>query len=68
MATLVEPFPNDFHENVLRPRPRKPVHSQLSHISNASTTTTGYLEAPESGMTRYGRDKLAPPGAGAGPD
>ncbi|RBQ66547.1 hypothetical protein VDGD_21662 [Verticillium dahliae] len=46
------------HEHVLRPRPRKAVHSQLSTVSNVSeTSSTGdassYRSAlAESGMTR----------------
>ncbi|TPX08715.1 uncharacterized protein E0L32_009777 [Thyridium curvatum] len=37
MATAVEPLPNGLHDHILRPRPRKPVHSQLSQLSNASS-------------------------------
>ncbi|KAK3940835.1 hypothetical protein QBC46DRAFT_384355 [Diplogelasinospora grovesii] len=41
-------------DHVVRPRPRKPVHSQLSHISNVSDLDTNggsYLDAPSTGMT-----------------
>ncbi|KAL1876824.1 hypothetical protein VTK73DRAFT_9201 [Phialemonium thermophilum] len=37
------------NDHVLRPRPRKPVHSQLSQISNVSDTGNGYLQAHENG-------------------
>ncbi|KAM9881241.1 MBOAT family protein [Verticillium dahliae] len=56
------------HEHVLRPRPRKAVHSQLSTVSNVSeTSSTGdassYRSAlAESGMTRHthGSPQCAP--------
>ncbi len=51
MASSVELHANDGQDGLLRPRPRKLVHSQLSHLSNASSTD--YLNAPESGTTRY---------------
>ncbi len=50
MSSSAELLPNGVHDGVLRPRPRKLVHSQLSQLSNASAN--GYLDAPESGMTR----------------
>ncbi|KAK3366090.1 MBOAT, membrane-bound O-acyltransferase family-domain-containing protein [Lasiosphaeria ovina] len=49
-------------DNVLRPRPRKPIHSQLSHISNTSEIN-GFLDAPEDGHatgTTSGRSTPVP--------
>jgi sterol O-acyltransferase len=50
---------NGDHDHVLRPRPRKPQHSQLSNVSNLSDTdfaSVGALHVPEngtvSGLTR----------------
>ncbi|KAH7362733.1 sterol O-acyltransferase [Plectosphaerella cucumerina] len=40
------------HDHILRPRPRKPVHSQLSTVSNASSLSDANSHAPpESGLT-----------------
>ncbi|EON96156.1 putative sterol o-acyltransferase protein [Phaeoacremonium minimum UCRPA7] len=51
MATAVEPASNGAYDHVLRPRPRKPVHSQLSHVSNLSDESNGHLDVPENGAT-----------------
>lgn len=56
MSSSSDPYDDGVHDNVVRPRPRKPVHSQLSHITNLSETTNSYLDAPEgsqsTGVTR----------------
>ncbi|KAK0735429.1 MBOAT, membrane-bound O-acyltransferase family-domain-containing protein [Apiosordaria backusii] len=52
-------------DRILRPRPRKPVHSQLSHISNLSEPN-GALDPPTNGIvtgTTSGRSTPVPPDA-----
>ncbi|TLD25105.1 hypothetical protein PspLS_05945 [Pyricularia sp. CBS 133598] len=39
------------HDHVLRPRPRKPLHSQLSQISNASDTGSTFDASSEHGAS-----------------
>ncbi|KAJ9133207.1 O-acyltransferase [Coniochaeta hoffmannii] len=46
LSTSSEPQTGTGHDHVLRPRPRKPLHSQLSHVSDVDN---GHLEPPESG-------------------
>lgn len=50
VSTSSEPHDGNGNDHVLRPRPRKPLHSQLSYISNASDLDNGHLEAPETGQ------------------
>jgi sterol O-acyltransferase len=58
ISTSSEPYDDSLHDHdhVLRPRPRKPVHSQLSTITNLSEVNNGLLQTHEnghaSGMTR----------------
>lgn len=43
---------HDPNDGILRPRPRKPVHSQLSQLtSSTSASTSGYLDHNETGTT-----------------
>ncbi|KAH8888799.1 MBOAT-domain-containing protein [Thozetella sp. PMI_491] len=48
-STSADPFVDSANDGVIRPRPRKPVHSQLSQISNISEFSNGSLEVPENG-------------------
>ncbi|PSR87097.1 MBOAT, membrane-bound O-acyltransferase family-domain-containing protein [Coniella lustricola] len=42
---------HDNSDGILRPRPRKPVHSQLSQLANVSGTSNGdYLDSPDAGI------------------
>jgi sterol O-acyltransferase len=61
MASTSADVSDTFADHIVRPRPRKPLHSQLSHISNVSDFNTNgnasaSLELPENGeatgMTR----------------
>lgn len=49
MTSSADTASNGAYDHVLRPRPRKPVHSQLSQIS--SELGNGHLEVPQSGYT-----------------
>ncbi|KAJ0108062.1 hypothetical protein J7T55_007181 [Diaporthe amygdali] len=43
---------HDPNDGILRPRPRKPVHSQLSQLtSSTSASTSGYLDHADTGTT-----------------
>lgn len=49
LSTSSDPFVDGVNDHVVRPRPRKPFHSQLSQISNTSDFNNGYLEPSENG-------------------
>lgn len=52
MATSAELHdPND-NDGILRPRPRKPVHSQLSQLAAMSGGSNGslHLDTPDNGL------------------
>ncbi|KAF3771192.1 MBOAT-domain-containing protein [Cryphonectria parasitica EP155] len=40
---------HDTNDGILRPRPRKPVHSQLSHLTTLAGGSNGYLDSPDAG-------------------
>lgn len=68
-ATSVE-LPNGVHDHesdhVLRPRPRKPVHSQLSQLSSASSNGA-YLETPQDDGATISSGRSTPVPADAPP-
>lgn len=56
-STAAEPTANGHHDHIVRPRPRKLVHSQLSAVSNASSNGGDVNGGPttplsDSGMNR----------------
>lgn len=69
MSSSIEALPNGNghagdHDHVLRPRPRKPKHSQVSDVLRMSTTSDGEGHlmpdnvsiGTASGLTRYDLD------------
>ncbi|KAJ4302071.1 Sterol O-acyltransferase 2 (Sterol-ester synthase 2) [Collariella sp. IMI 366227] len=62
MASTSTDVANTAADQLLRPRPRKPLHSQISHISNISEPN-GALETPSDGLgtdTTSGRSTPVP--------
>lgn len=47
MATSAEL--HDANDGILRPRPRKPVHSQLSQLTTLSSLSNGHTDHSENG-------------------
>lgn len=47
MATSAEL--HDTNDGILRPRPRKPVHSQLSQLTTLSSISNGHSDISENG-------------------
>lgn len=45
---------NNNHDHILRPRPRKPQHSQVSQLSRASSDGDGHHLTPTEGATASG--------------
>ncbi|KLU91453.1 sterol O-acyltransferase 2 [Magnaporthiopsis poae ATCC 64411] len=71
MATTSIELPNGVHDHddddhVLRPRPRKPVHSQLSQLSTTSSNGT-HLETPQDDGSTISSGRSTPVPADAPP-
>ncbi|TLS25855.1 hypothetical protein PpBr36_07254 [Pyricularia pennisetigena] len=66
MSTTSAELPNgangrvNDHDHVLRPRPRKPLHSQLSQISNASDTGSTFDTSEQGASISSGRSTPVP--------